>query len=61
MFKSFLTRLPKINTKQGLLQDSAKKAFSIATVGANGRRLPFPEEKSFSEHDPEMAELLLKE
>ena len=39
----------------------AQAAFSSSVVGANGRRLPLPDDKPFAEHDPEMADLLLSE
>ena len=61
MFKSLLTKIPQASSKQGLFAGNAKKAFSIAQVGANGRKLPLADDKSLMEHDPEMAELLLKE
>ena len=44
-----------------------RRAFTANTrsmstiVGTNGRRLPLPDDKPLLEHDPELAELLLKE
>jgi hypothetical protein len=46
MFKSFLTKIPQVSSKQNLLAGTAKKSFSIAQVGANGRRLPLADDKS---------------
>ena len=54
MLKNFFSRLPKSTMPQ-------KAAFSTQIVGANGRRLPLPDDKPLKEFDPEMASLLLKE
>ena len=66
MMKNFLSRLPQSfsgKTRANKFVGTAvpKAAFSTQIVGANGRRLPLPDDKPLKEFDPDMAELLLKE
>ena len=56
MMQSFLNKLPKQSFNK-----TSKFAFSNQIVGANGRRLPLPDNKPLMEFDPEMAQLLLSE
>ena len=58
MMKTLFSKLPKtLNSNNHKLMSTATKA----VIGTNGRRLPLPDDKPLIEHDPEIAQLLLKE
>ena len=60
--KSFLNKLPQSFSRTNkFVGTAAPKAFSTQIVGANGRRLPLPDDKPLAEFDPEMTQLLLSE
>ena len=60
MMKTMFSKLSKtMSSNNHKLMTTATKAFSV--VGANGRRLPLPDDKPLQEFDPEMAQLILKE
>jgi len=46
--------------RTGLISMTTKRALS-SIVGANGRRLPLPDDKPLREHDPEVHNLLMME
>ena len=58
MMKNLLSRLPKsLSSNNHMLMSTATKS----VIGANGRRLPLPDDRPLNEHDPEIARLLLAE